>query len=301
MSRARPAPRGFVLINALVMVAALSVVALALLSRAEVGRLQVLATSQAVQLELNLDAYEALARAQLDADRGGVDHMREPWAREDNDLPLERGHVAGRMRDLQGRFNLNWLVNPDDEASRAAFDRLLRQLGVAPAVGEAIVAQLSPGGSSSPRSARATGVAEDPPGGAVLMLDQLVVPARALERLGPHVSVLPGESRLNVNTAPRQVLASFLPGANAAALDALLGQRRTEPFLSVDDFIARAVETLGAEQASGIDTERISVGSDWFEVEISAGLEGRAATRLAVIRRFALPEGAKVAYRLDRW
>lgn len=301
MSRARPSSRGFVLVNALVMVAALSVVALALLSRAEDGRLQVLAMSQAVQLELNLDAYEALARAQLDADRAGVDHMREAWAREDNDLPLERGRVAGRMRDLQGRFNLNWLTNPEDEASRAAFDQLLLQLGVASNVGEAIVAQLEPGGSSSPRSARATGVAEDPPGGAVLMLDQLTIPVRAMERLDPHVTVLPGESQLNVNTTTRQVLASFLPGANVAALDALLSQRRTEPFLSVDDFIARAVETLGAEQASEIDRERISVGSDWFEVEISAILEGREATRLVVIRRFALPEGTKVAYRLDRW
>lgn len=301
MRRARPATRGFVLVNALVMVAALSVVALALLSRAEDGRLQVLATSQAVQLELNLDAYEALARAMLTADPGGADHLREAWARDDNDLPLERGRVAGRMRDLQGAFNLNWLANPEDEASRDAFDRLLLQLGVAPRVGDMIVAQLAPGGSSQIRSARATGVAEDPPGGVALMLDQLSIPSRDLARLSPHVTVLPGGSRLNVNTTSPQVLASFLPGVNVAALDALFSQRRTEPFLSVDDFIARMVETLGAEQAAALDRERIGVASDWFEVEITARLEGREATRLAVLRRFPLPEGAKVAYRLDKW
>ena len=290
--------RGFVLVNALVLVAALSVVALALLNRAEGGRVRMLAAGQAVQLELYLDAYEALARSLLDGDPGAVDHDREPWARSDNNLPLDRGQVAGRMRDLQGMFNLNWLTNPEDETARAAFERMLVRLGVSTRVGQLIIEALGPGGAEHTGQ---RGVAEDLPGGAALMLDQLPIPEKSLARLHPYVTVLPGDSQLNMNTTSAVVFASFLPDANPAALDALLQTRKAAPFTSVDGFVDRLVEAIGAEQVDALDSDRFSVGSNWFEAEISAGLEGRNATRRVVLHRLPLPAGAQVAYRLDRW
>ena len=290
--------RGFVLVNALVLVAALSAVALALLTRAEEGRLRVFAATEAVQLELYLDAYEALARALLDADIGAMDHEREPWARKDNALELDRGQVAGQLRDLQGGFNLNWLADPEDEATQLAFERLLAQLGVASRVGEQIAASLQPGGGGVTGG---QGVREDLPGGTALMLDQVPIPERALARLRPYVSVLPGDSRLNVNTTSGIVLASLLPGANPATLDALLNTRKTTPFSSVEDFKERLVEVVGAERAEGLNEDRLSVGSEWFEATITAGLDGRVASRHVVLRRKPLPEGAQVAYRQDKW
>lgn len=291
-------PRGFVLVNALVIVVALSVVALALLTRAEGGRARVLAAGQAVQLELYLDAYEALAQALLNADRSAIDHWDEPWAREDNALPLDRGVVSGGLRDLQAGFNLNWLTNPEDTEIQEAFDRLLLRLGVSAHVGEQIRQALGPGGSGQ---ARLRGVAENLPGGAALMLDQLPIPDNAMQRLRPHVAVLPGGSQLNVNTAGTDVLVSLLPGINPAALDTLLRTRKSRPFSSVEDFSSRLVDAVGPEQAEALNTGRLSVGSVWFEVRISAGLEGRVATRLVRLRRLPLPAGAQVAYRLDRW
>lgn len=294
--------RGFVLVNALVLVAALSAVAVALLSRAEGARMRMMAATEAVQLELYLDAYEALARAVLDADPGAVDHDGEAWARDDTGLELDRGQVSGQLRDMQGRFNLNWLANPEDEASQAAFERLLTRLGVAPRVGVQIIAALRPDrpdlatGQSPP-----TGLAEDRPGGAALMLDQLPIPERAMVRLGPHIAVLPGDSQLNVNTITPEVLASFLPGVNQAALGALLSTRQTAPFVSVEDFVERAVEAVGADQAALLDEDRLSVGSIWFEARIAAGLDGRVVTRQIMLRRLPLPAGAQVAYRLDKW
>lgn len=293
------APRGFVLINALVMVAALSALALALLSRAEGGRARVMAAGQAVQLELYLDAYETLARALLNADPPAVDHDREAWARTDRALELDRGRVTGRIADMQGRFNLNLLANPEDAAAREIFDRLAAQLGLAPRVGDEIAAALARRG---PGPAPAAGeVPEDPPGGAVLMLDQLPLPEKARARLLEHVTVLPGSGPVNVNTATAPVLASLLPGASAVALSELTLARRTEPFVSREDFQERLVAAVGAEAAATLDEGRISVSSTWFEVEIAAELEGRIATRRAVLRRMPLPAGAEVAYRLDRW
>lgn len=292
--------RGFVLVNALVLVAALSAVALALLARAEGGRVRMLAAGQAVQLELYLDAYEALARSLLDSDPGAVDHAGESWARKDNALTLDRGQVAGQMRDLQGQFNLNWLANAQDEATYAAFERLIVRLGVAPRVGQQIIASLSPGGADG-AAQRAGGVTEDLPGGAALMLDQLAIPDKALTRLYPYVAVIPGDSQLNVNTISAVVLASFLPRANPGALDALLRSRKTEPFTSVEDFTDRLVDAVGAELAEELNQDRLSVGSIWFEAQITAGLEGRVAARRVVLQRLPLPAGAQVAYRLDTW
>lgn len=295
--------RGFVLVNALVLVAALSAVAVALLSRAEGARMRMMVATEAVQLELYLDAYEALARAVLDADLGAVDHDGEAWARADTGLELDRGQVSGQLRDMQGRFNLNWLANPEDEASQAAFERLLVRLGVTPRAGEQIIAALRPGGSDGAATGQSApvGPAEDRPGGTALMLDQLPIPARAMARLDPHIAVLPGDSQLNVNTTTSEVLASFLPEVNQAALGALLSTRQTAPFASVEEFAERLVEAVGADQAALLDEDRLSVGSIWFEARITAGLDGRVATRQIMLHRLPLPAGAQVAYRLDRW
>lgn len=292
--------RGFVLVNALVLVAALSAVSLVLLSRAESGRQRMLAATEAVQLELYLDAYEALSQTVLNADVGAVDHTREAWAREDHAVQLDRGQVSGRLRDLQGGFNLNWLADPEDLAVQEAFERLLTRLGVSQRVGESLLVALRPGGDG-PAPVGESAVAERLPGGPALMLDQLAIPERAFRRLAPHVAVLPGQSRLNVNTSSGEVLAAFLPGVNPAALDRLLTTRRTEPFTSTDDFIARLVAIIGEEASEGLDMGRLGVGSDWFEARISAELDGRKASRRVVLRRLSLPAGAQVAYRLDRW
>jgi len=293
------APRGFVLVNALVLVAALAAVALWLLSRAETGRIQTAENLQAIQLELYLDAYENLAITLLDSDPGAVDHSSEAWARRDLELDLDRGRVAGQIDDLAGRFNVNWLSNPEDTNRRTAFMLLATGLGVSVSSAETIIKTVTPGGNrpTNPKG----GVPENPPGGPVLMVDQLPLSARDLALLRPYIAALPGDSRLNVNTASAPVLSSLLPGTNPAALNALLHDRQAQPFTSVQAFIDAVVRRLGAATAAEIDENIISIGSAWFAVTVMAELDGQQATRRAVLRRLPLPAGAEVAYREDDW
>lgn len=304
----RRGARGFVLVNALVIVAALAAAAVFMLSRAETARSRAGAAMTAAQLGRDLDAFEALAQHMLEADAGAgvaMDHNGETWAQPVPPVALERGQVSGRISDLQGRFNINALANPADEAARAAFERLAQRLGISPQRVEDIVAFLSPGG---PEDAPGYGRA-DPPvrpvGGAILMREQLrqipTLSARDYARLAPFVAALPGGTKLNVNTASPEVLASLLPNTSPAAIDALVRSARRQPFGSVDAFITELVGLALERDVEELPEGIFSVGSDWFEAEIAAELEGRVARRRVVIRRLPLPQAPVVAYRLDEW
>lgn len=294
---------GFVLVNALVLVAALAGIAVFLLARAEGARARQAQTQEAAQLALYLDAFEALSLTILAADRAGgpADHPGEAWARARYDVPLDRGRVAGALTDLQGRFNINWLADPGDATAQAGFAALIARLGLAPGLAEEIAAFLGPGGPSNTAAyARQTpGLA--PVGGPVLMLDQLLaIPAlrpRDLDRLRPFIAALPGDARLNVNTAPAEVLQSMIPGLSPAVADRLVQARRLAPFAAIEEF-AQALVQFGGAGLSEEDLERFGIGSEWFEARISAALGDRIRHRVTVFERRPLPEGVRVAYRL---
>lgn len=143
--------RGFVLVNALLLVVVLSLAAVALLSRAEGGRQRLSGAQEAAIISLGLDGFEALVITLLDADRrgpggAGVDHPGEDWARTGMRFALPQGEVAGRITDMQSLFNLNWLADPEDAQAEEAFGKLARGIGIAPQTAQRIVAFLRPGG-----------------------------------------------------------------------------------------------------------------------------------------------------------
>lgn len=292
--------RGFVLVNALVLVTALAAVAALLLTRAGSGRAQLAANTEAAQLEAYLDAFEVLALSLIDSDPGPVDHLGEAWARADYRVPLDRGHVAGGLVDLQAGFNVNLMANPSDGAALAAFGRLIGRLGASPQTGEMIFDILSSGGPERPIFWE--GVENQMPGGALGLIAQLPLPERDRKLLAPFLVALPGDALVNVNTAPIEVLAAFLPDLGQAELAGLIQQRDRIPFASTEAFTDLLAGRLSEEAAEALELRpRFSVGSDWFAAEITAGLEGRQARRRVILHRQPLPERAEVAYRLDRW
>lgn len=307
--------RGFVLINALVIVAALAAVAVLLLSRAETGRARLQAGAEAEQLTLGLDAFEALTVTLLMRDANpAVDHAGEDWARTGHDVALARGSVAGQISDLQGLFNVNWLADPENAWAGPAFDRLLTRLAVPSDVGTAIRDFVRPSGPDN----RDAFLRLDPPlspvGGSIVMVDQLQslpgLSPRAYARLRPFLAALPGDSRLNVNTAPKNILAALLPELPGAALDRIVSQRDRDPYRSTDAFLTEvglARPEQDAEEApettddpATIGADYVAVGSDWYRAEITARLAGRSAERVTVIHRPAPPRRPEIAWRVSR-
>ncbi|MCE8009873.1 type II secretion system minor pseudopilin GspK [Aestuariivita sp.] len=294
--------RGFVLVNALVLVAALSAVSLFLLARAEGARTRLAEGQGAVQTRLYLDAFEALALSMLTADRGPVDHLGEGWATTRYTVPLDRGEVSGQLVDLQGRFNVNWLSNIEDLEAHAAFDRLLADLGLPSARARAIIDFVTPGGRGDIAAFARNVPAINPVGGPILMLEQLAdVPGLTgaeLARLRPYLAALPGDATLNVNTAPARVLYSLLPGASLTAVDRLIQNRATDPFASSEALATKLASIMSADAFKELDETRFGIGSDWFHAEIAAELEGRILRRQTVFERPPPPARVRVAYRL---
>jgi len=289
---------GFVLLYALVVAGALSAVAVHVLERAETARARRALTQQTAQMDRYLDGLETLALSVLAADRaaGATDHLREPWARADWDEAVDRGRVAGRIVDLQGRFNLNRLSVPGDAAARAAWDRLAVRIGIAPSSAAAVAAFLSP---DPPGPARG-GIR--PPGGAVSVLEQLRAVPRLrpeeYERLARHAAALPADAPLNVNTASASVLASLVPGLSEGAAETVL---RARPFATVDAFADRLADAIGPDGRAALDPGRFTVASRHFELTAAARLDTpQEATlgRISRILRPAAPAAPRVAQRV---
>ncbi len=300
MSRRQSQTKGFVLVNALIIVTALAAAATLLLTRAGTGQAQLAAHQQAAQLEAYLDAFEVLALSLIDRDPGPADHPGEAWARAQYSVPLDRGQVAGGLRDLQAGFNVNLLAGATDPGALMAFGRIIGELGVSSQAGEAIVKALSAGGPDRPVAV--DGVETDLPGGPLSLIEQLPIPDRDRARLAPYLVALPGNVRVNVNTAPPLVLRAVLPGASSSDIEGLLQRRARQPFGSDKILLDHLAQVLAPEEFDALAaTPRLSVGSDWFAADITAELDGRLARRRVVIQRQSLPAGAEVAYRLDRW
>lgn len=297
--------RGFVLVNALILVAALASVAVFLLSKSETARSRRMVDGDAAQLRLYLDGFEALGLTLLNSDQrsGEMDHTGEAWAQAEYDVPVDRGQIAGSFRDLQGLFNVNWLSNPDDIGAFEAFERLVKALGLPMSRAQEIADFVTPGRAlSSAVSNRRTPLVA-PVGGPVLLIQQLrlgsSLSSRDFALLSPHITALPADSQLNVNTASPEVLLSVTGAKNMAALSRLIQTRARNPFSSVEDFQNRVVEVVGAAAAADLDTSRLSTNSSWFRADIVAQLGSQDVRRQTVFERLPLPRGTRVAYRLD--
>lgn len=293
MSRGRRAPRGLALINALVVVAAMAAMATTLLVRADQARQRLGWQQTTDQARLYLDAAARLVLIELDADaeQGEVDHPGEAWAQPRAGVEIDRGLVGWRIADLQGRFNVNWLLDPDPfwaEDSRLALERLARDQGLSPALVRQLSTALDP---DSPR--RATGYRAGPQGS--LPRPELLVSVAELrlvdgmtdaefDRIAPFLATLPSDSALNVNTVSPVVLAAFLEGVSVEAVERLLEAER-EPFEEVDAFHSRILDRLGGIDIEGFEEDRLSVGSDWFEARLDAQLDTVVLRRNVVVRR----------------
>jgi general secretion pathway protein K len=233
--RGRLAQRGVALITAVLMVALATILAVEVgfrgfLDQRRTGTL--FAIDQAYLISLGAEAWAA-DFLKKDLQESQTDHLGEIWARPLPPLPIDGGGVVtGRLEDLQGRFNVNNLVNPDGTTNEAAVKQLERILaalqlepGWAVAIADWIDSDTQPGFPDGAEDSVYTG--QDPPHLTANMpvtrvSELMVLPefgAERFARVRPYLAALPVGSKLNVCTAPGVVLDSLSEGTSEFGLD----------------------------------------------------------------------------------
>ncbi len=297
---AGPPPRGVALVNALVVVAALSAVAVALMQRAERAQQRLDDLFPADQAEMYLDAATFQVQQLLqfpvpteDSGRPPV-HLEQAWAEPVRGEPIDRGQVGWQIADLQGRFNLAWLqIEPQEEDDgqqalvteiRAAFGRLVQDAGLTQFQLRRLEQALIPGlGQRFSAYGRATRPPPLPPFDVEELLLVQGIDEEALGRLRPVVSALPNQSAgLNMNTVSAEVLAALLPRQSPGALETRLSSVR--PFEDTESAMGWVEQTAGAEAVALLQGLGADVGSDWFEARIEARIDELLLSRRVVLQ-----------------
>ncbi len=232
----------------------------------------------------------------------GIDSNGDVWARPLPPLDVPGGKLSGRLRELNGCFNLNHLVvnGAEDALARRRFERLLRALKLPPELADAVIdyadADSDPGRrgaedmayllANPPRRAANQAFAHVSELRLVRGVDDEAY--RVLER---HVCANPEASGINVNTATPAVLMSLIENLDEARARQLNDEGKAR-MTTLDAFNSRVTQ-LGLMLDGG--PVKIGVASDQFQAEAVVQLDGipfRYYSRIAREER-----GHRVVYR----
>ena len=224
-----------------------------------------------------------------DARSGRSTNLNEPWAtplaeaRLSTFLATDREHnadagpeafLAGTISDAQSRYNLRNLVadNKLVPAQLAMLQRLCANVGL----GTGVATQLADGllAASLAADTNAPLAPQQMADLAWLGLD-----GASIERLSGVVVLLPVQTKLNLNTAPREVLAGVVPGLDLGGADRLVQARTRQPFRN----LAEAGDVLG--KGVPLDERDVDVKSIYFEVQGRLRLEQRLLSERTLIER----------------
>ncbi|WP_181195578.1 type II secretion system minor pseudopilin GspK [Pseudomonas simiae] len=263
--------RGMAIISALLIAAVVAVLAGAMLTRQTVFTRSLEAEQLRIQGQWLLQGGLERSRQMLwDARQKDVlTRLDQPWAR------AQGGAFEGRILDEQGKFNLRNLVNRQqvDSEQLQSFERLCRLIGVDPAVSRRI-------------SQRVIASYEPPAKYPMLRsLDDLSgiegLDPNVLQRMQAYISVLPGPTWVNGNTASAEVLSAVVPQLSLSQAHGLVAERDSGHwFINRGDFVNR----LRLPQVA-VDAVQVGITSEWFRLQGQARREQRRVTVDALLHR----------------
>jgi general secretion pathway protein K len=270
--------------------------------------------AERVRAQSSAPASTQVAWARLilreDGRNGGSDHLGEPWAIPlaearlstflavdgDNstvDADAPEAFLSGSVDDAASRYNLRNLVNSDGDVvpeELLVLKRLCENAGQSPALADGLAQSMRQATLAimalQSQDAQILGKlgGEDGLRKAPIMpqsADQLLwlgLDAGTLERLRPYMTVLPDPTQVNVNTAPKEVIAAVIDGLDLARAARIVQTRQRNPFKGTEEL--RAV--LGA---GNWNFSRIAVKSDYFEIRGRLRLDDNVIEQRHLVNR----------------
>ena len=232
---------------------------------------------------------EDFARAVLiqDGIDSEIEKLSEPWAQETPPFPVGDGVLVGRLEDMQGRFNVNNLIDANGEVDQIAlkrFERLLALVGLERTLAQAVLDWID-GDSEArfPDGAEDDYYMQQTPGYSaanrpLVSPSELVlvkgIGYKGYQALAPYVAALPQGVGIDVNTAPALVIAALVEGFSEEDAKMVVEERGEEGVDGVEDFLA-----LSSLAGATIDEAGLTVASSYFLLSASADW-GRGRARL---------------------
>jgi general secretion pathway protein K len=232
------------------------------------------------------------------------DHLGEPWAvplaearlssflaadRDNNSSAESDGieaFLSGTITDAQSRWNLRKLIDADGKIAPAqlrVLTRLCELAGLPVDAADRIAVALR--SAWAPGVAGATGAAPQAAAIApqrVSELRWLGIDADTLRKLDPWVTLLPGtDTRVNVNTAPAEVIAAAVDGMSVGNAQRLLQERQRTPLRDLNSQAARAY--FPADPQTSLDG--VGVSSRFFVVQGRLRVAERILEERSLIER----------------
>ena len=290
--RKRAKDRGVALITAMLITALATMVAanLAWDNAMDVRRTMVLLNrDQAIQVALGAESW-MISILHQDLQDSETDHLGEIWATELPGLPIDGGEVFGAVQDLQGRFNVNNLIDANgvvDEESLEQFRRLLLALGL-----DQRFAGIAADWLDYDTDAAFPDGAEDsiytgmiPPyrtaNQALTSVSELAaldgMDRQTFKALEPHITALPGHTNINVNTATGAVLQSLDENMTLADVENLIAERESGGFADIENAFASLVtpEVVNKLEAS----------TRYFQLKVVVRIDTVRITLVSVLQR----------------
>ncbi len=226
-----------------------------------------------------------------DARSGRATSLHEPWAtplaeaRLSTFLATDREHnaeddagpeafLSGSIEDAQSRYNLRNLVAEGKlvPLRQAVLERLCAVAGVpvdtAALVGSGLLAATLASDDNAPLMPQT-----------MADLAWLGLSESTIQALRPWVVLLPVVTPINLNTAPREVLAAVLPGVDLGSADRLVQSRQRQPLRT----LAEAAAVLGG--SIPLDPAAADVKSSFFEVRGQLRLADRVLQQQSLVER----------------
>jgi general secretion pathway protein K len=284
--------RGVALITAMLITALASLVAanLAWDNALDVRRTMVLLNNeQAVQVALGAESW-VVGILHQDLQDSETDHLGEIWALDIPGFPIDGGDVTGVIEDLQGRFNVNNLIDENgrvEEESVERFRRLLTALELDPRF-----AGIAADWIDSNVDASFPDGAEDPIYTGILpayrSANQSLTSASEFAALDgmdresfltlrPHITALPGRTNVNVNTATAAVLQSLDENMSASDVEGLLAERESAGFADIQTAFSSLVtpDVLNTLEES----------TNYFQLKVVVRIDTVRVTLYSVLQR----------------